>query len=56
MIVDDLQFSQLKIDHVWADITVRLCQVAMEIGLLLRQRGWTGTLRACGPTCQAPHS
>jgi hypothetical protein len=37
----------------WADITSRPCQVATEVALVLRKRGWTGTLRACGPTCAA---
>lgn len=31
----------------WADITQRPCEVAGEIALVLRQRGWTGTLRHC---------
>jgi very-short-patch-repair endonuclease len=34
----------------WADVTKRPCQVAAEIALALRQRGWTGTLRRC-PEC-----
>lgn len=34
----------------WADVTRRPCQVAAEIALVLRSRGWTGTLRAC-PQC-----
>jgi len=37
----------------WADITTRPCQVAMEIAAVLRQRGWTGTIRSCGPACLA---
>jgi very-short-patch-repair endonuclease len=36
----------------WADVTTRPCQVAAEIALVLRQRGWTGKLRRC-PRC--PH-
>jgi very-short-patch-repair endonuclease len=40
----------------WADVTVRPCQVATEVASVLRQHGWTGTLRACGPTCQAIQS
>jgi hypothetical protein len=31
----------------WADVTQRPCQVAAEIALTLRRRGWTGTLRSC---------
>ncbi|HVB46513.1 MAG TPA: hypothetical protein VNF47_27910 [Streptosporangiaceae bacterium] len=37
----------------WADVTERPCQVAAEVALTLRMRGWTGTLRSCGPRCQA---
>lgn len=37
----------------WADISARHCQVAREIGLVLRQRGWTGTLRSCRQGCPA---
>lgn len=40
----------------WADVTVRPCQVAVEVAMVLRQRGWTGTLRACGPNCRAYRS
>jgi len=38
----------------WTDVTSRPCVVAAEIAMLLRQRGWTGTLRSCGPSCGAP--
>ena len=31
----------------------RPCHVAREIALVLRQRGWTGTLRACRASCEA---
>jgi len=37
----------------WSDIATRSCQVAREIGLVLRQRGWSGTPRSCGSGCQA---
>lgn len=30
------------------------CQVAAEVAEVLRQRGWTGVLRRCGPRCTAP--
>jgi very-short-patch-repair endonuclease len=36
----------------WADIVERPCQVAYEIAQVLRLRGWTGTVRSCGPGCQ----
>ena len=37
----------------WADISERPCQVAREVGLALRKRGWTGCVTACGLTCTA---
>jgi hypothetical protein len=37
----------------WADVTRRACEVAVEVGAVLRRRGWAGTLRACGPRCPA---
>jgi very-short-patch-repair endonuclease len=40
----------------WADIISRPCQVAAEIALVLRRRGWAGQLRACGASCQATAS
>jgi very-short-patch-repair endonuclease len=39
--------------YCWADITDRPCEVAGEVARVLRQRGWTGTLRSCGPNCRA---
>jgi very-short-patch-repair endonuclease len=38
----------------WADITERTCQVAAEIGAVLRNRGWNGTLHPCRPGCVIP--
>jgi len=43
----------ITLRYCWADITTRPCQVAREVGLVLRQRGWTGTLRACHASCGA---
>jgi very-short-patch-repair endonuclease len=40
----------------WADIVERPCQVAYEIAQVLRLRGWTGTVRSCGPGCQVTRS
>lgn len=37
----------------WSDVTGRRCWVAAEIGAVLTQRGWPGTLRACRPGCPA---
>jgi very-short-patch-repair endonuclease len=35
----------------WADVTERPCQVAAEVGRVLRERGRTGTVARCGPAC-----
>ncbi len=37
----------------WPDIESRPCETAVQVGLALRTRGWTGRLRACGPRCPA---
>ena len=37
----------------WPDATERRCGTAAEIAAVLRRRGWTGTLRRCGPGCTA---
>jgi very-short-patch-repair endonuclease len=45
---DDL----IVLHYSWADIMTRPCEVAAEIALVLRRRGWGGQLRRCGPACQ----
>jgi hypothetical protein len=37
----------------WPDVTENRCRTAAQIADVLRDRGWTGTLRPCGPSCQA---
>jgi very-short-patch-repair endonuclease len=37
----------------WPDVTENRCRTAAEVGAVLRRRGWTGTLRPCGPGCSA---
>ena len=37
----------------WPDATEHRCRTAAEIAAVLRDRGWTGTLRPCGPGCTA---
>ncbi len=37
----------------WLDATEHRCRTAAEIAAVLRRRGWTGTLRPCGPGCTA---
>jgi hypothetical protein len=43
----------ITLRYSWADVTTHPCQVAAQIGEVLWQRGWTGRLRACAPTCLA---
>jgi hypothetical protein len=35
----------------WADVTTRPCEVAAEVGAVLRIRGWTGWPVSCRPAC-----
>lgn len=37
----------------WGQVFGRPCRTAVKIGILLSNRGWTGTVRPCGPDCQA---
>jgi hypothetical protein len=37
----------------WDDITRRACETAEQEAAALRNRGWTGTLRPCSPSCRA---
>jgi len=37
----------------WPDVAENRCQTAAEIAAVLRRHGWKGTLRPCGPTCEA---
>jgi hypothetical protein len=37
----------------WADVTERGCEVAMEISVLLRRRGWLGAPHPCDRHCSA---
>jgi very-short-patch-repair endonuclease len=37
----------------WPDATEHRCRTAAEIAAVLRRRGWTATLRPCGPGCNA---
>ncbi len=35
----------------WRDVIGRPCEVAAQVTQVLRVRGWTGSPRACGPSC-----
>jgi very-short-patch-repair endonuclease len=37
----------------WPDATENRCRTAAEIADVLRNRGWKGTLKPCGPSCAA---
>jgi hypothetical protein len=37
----------------WPDTTENRCRTAADVAAVLRRRGWTGTLRPCGPSCRA---
>jgi len=37
----------------WPDVTEHRCRTAAEVGAILREQGWTGTVRCCGPACAA---
>lgn len=37
----------------WPAVTEQRCQTAVEVAGLLREHGWPGSLRPCGPTCAA---
>lgn len=42
--------------YTWFDVTQRGCEIAAQLAVALRQRGWTGTLRRCGSGCRVPES
>lgn len=35
----------------WYEVTVEPCELALDIGLTLQQRGWTGRVSPCGGAC-----
>ena len=37
----------------WTDVTRKACETARQEADALRNRGWTGTLKPCSPTCRA---
>jgi predicted transcriptional regulator of viral defense system len=44
----------LTLRYDWIPIAYHSCSVALEVGQLLRNRGWPGTVSPCGPVCPAP--
>lgn len=45
--------GELVLRYGWADVMGRPCIAAVEIGAVLRQRGWKGSLRQCSASCPA---
>jgi hypothetical protein len=39
----------------WEDVTRKACETALQEAGALRERGWTGTLKPCSPTCRAAY-
>jgi hypothetical protein len=37
----------------WPDATETRCETALQVGRVLRKRGWTGNLKPCRPGCPA---
>ena len=37
----------------WPDLVPTACALAVDVGTIMGSRGWTGQVRACGPTCAA---
>ena len=43
--------GMITLRYGWSDITASPCDVAGQVAAVLRQRGWAGPVRRCGPTC-----
>jgi len=52
---DNVNFVQgaRTLRYGWPDVTEHRCRTAAEVGAILREQGWTGTVRCCGPACAA---
>lgn len=52
---DNVNFVQgaRTLRYGWPDVTEHRCRTAAEVGTILRDHGWTGTVRSCGPACTA---
>jgi hypothetical protein len=40
----------------WAEVSEKSCEIAAQLAVTLRRRGWPGPLRRCGPACRIPPS
>jgi hypothetical protein len=44
--------GQVTLRYSWLDVTEHGCEVAAQVALTLRRRGWLGSPRRCGPACR----
>ena len=47
------EYGLITLRYGWSDIDVRPCQTAVQVGAVLRSRGWAGQVRPCAPACAA---
>jgi very-short-patch-repair endonuclease len=54
---DNVNLAQgtVTLRYGWTDVTAHRCRTAAEVAAVLRRRGWRGTPRPCGPTCDVGH-
>jgi len=50
---ENLRLGTQTLRYGWLDVTAHRCRTASQVAAVLRRRGWTGTLRRCGPACTA---
>ena len=43
--------EELTLRYRWRHVAITPCQVARQVALALRARGWRGAPKPCGPTC-----
>jgi len=46
------ELGDLTLRYRWVHVVTMSCEVAVQVALALRRRGWTGRLRPCGPRCR----
>jgi hypothetical protein len=50
---DAAELGQTTLRFGWHEVTGEPCETAARTGRVLRQRGWDGAVRRCGPSCRA---
>ena len=45
--------GRLTVRCFWVDLVPTACALAVDVGAIMQSRGWTGQVRACGPSCPA---